>query len=191
MGVGENFNELKDSILTALVDTTRTVGKIAREDLAFHRSSNPANIPLLEKQSSRILRIVRTLIDVTTEGAEIFAPQIRDVDSIEDQWNGIVDISDNLLEKADACLDEYTGVIRRLRPDEEESIKNAAPSARRQRPVKNLRTQDIPKPQLQFAIVPSNDETTPFRPLLRSKPHAIVPLEQSLALVSPEDGRSQ
>ena len=39
-----------------------------------------------------------------------------------------MDVFDNLLEKADACLDEFTGVIRKLSPSQEEQIKNA-PSA--------------------------------------------------------------
>ena len=43
--------------------------------------------------------------------------------------------------------------------------------------AKQLKAQDMEKPQLQFEHVPTNMETGPFRPLLISKPHALVPLE--------------
>ena len=40
-----------------------------------------------------------------------------------------------------------------------------------------LKAQDMEKPQLQFQHVPTNRESSPFKPLLQSKPHGIVPLE--------------
>lgn len=39
-----------------------------------------------------------------------------------------------------------------------------------------LKAQDMEKPQLRFEHVPTNRESGPFKPLLLSKPHAIVPL---------------
>jgi exosome complex exonuclease RRP6 len=43
------------------------------------------------------------------------------------------------------------------------------------------RNLDIPKPQLLFEVPPDNQSTEPFRPILTAKPHAIVPLEESLS----------
>ena len=42
-----------------------------------------------------------------------------------------------------------------------------------------LKAQDMEKPQLNFEHVPTNreHESGPFRPLLQSKPHAVVPLK--------------
>lgn len=185
------FKDRKDGILSALVDTTRTAGQISNEDLAFHRSSNPSVISLLEQQNIRLLQLARSLTWTAASGTEVSAPQFFDVDSLEDNWKGIVDVFDNLLEKADVCLDEYTGVIRRLSPTQEEKIKKAAPLAGKQRPGQAYRTQNIAKPQLLFAKVPTNDDSTPFKPLLRSKPHAVTPLEESLTLVRSEDGSTQ
>jgi exosome complex exonuclease RRP6 len=44
------------------------------------------------------------------------------------------------------------------------------------------RNLDIPKPQKLFEHVPKNDEKGPFKPLMTVKPHAVVPLEQSMRL---------
>ena len=41
-----------------------------------------------------------------------------------------------------------------------------------------LRVQEMEKPQLRFEHVPTNRETAPFKPLLLTKPHAVVPVEE-------------
>ena len=185
------FKEIKDTISTALVDTTRTVGQISSEDLAFHRSSNPAFVPLLDQQNSRLLHLARRLTKVATTGTEVAEPKFSDPDSIDDNWRGIVDVFDNLLEKADACLDEYTGVIKRFSPSQEDRIKKAASAPAKQSPRKAFQTQDIAKPQLRFNHAPRNHDKTPFKPLLTSKPHALIPLTESLQLVSSERGSQE
>ena len=191
MNPNSSFKELTDSISAALVDTTRKTHQIAQEDLAFHRTSNPSVVPLLERQSSRLLHLARKLSKVASFGTDVTAPKFSNPDTIDEGWRGIVDVFDNLLEKADACLDEYTGVIRRLSPSQEEQIKKAAFAQGKQKPGKAFRTQDIPKPQIHFTHPPSNHDSTPFIPLLQSKPHAIVPLDESLQIVEAEDGSQQ
>ena len=180
MATPSTFKEIKEAISSILVDTTRTAGQIAGEDLAFHRSSNPEITPLIEKQNSRLLQLAQNLVRVSASGTEVPVPRLPDADAVEDNWRGIVDVIDNLLEKADACLDEYTGVIQRLPASQEIPPPKSSTPVRKQVPSRNFRNQNIPKPQLQFEKIPTNDETTPFMPLLRSKPHNVVPLEQSL-----------
>lgn len=191
MASDATFKDLKNSISLALINTTRTASQISNEDLPFHRSSKPSIVPLLEQRNSRLLGLARSLISSAASGTAVTDPYVVNADSVEDNWKEIVDVVDNLLEKADACLDEYTGVIRKLSPTQEEQIKKAAPAPGKQKPGKAYRTQNIAKPQLLFEKVPTNDETTPFRPLLRMKPNAIVPLDESLKLVAAEDGFTQ
>ena len=179
------FKSMKDEVSSALVDITRATGKIAAEDLAFQRSINPAVGPKLAKQNARLLHIVRDLIKNATTGTDIQPPQLSDADAIEERWQGLVDVLDSLLEKADACLDEYTGVIRKSNPSQEAS------TSRKPYTGKNYRSPNIPKPQLLFERVPKNDEDTPFKPLLRSKPHSIEPLNESIRLEAVENGRDQ
>ena len=192
MAMRGDFKHVKDAVTSALVETTKVAGKISNEDLAFHRSSDPSIGLLLDKQNARLLKLARVLTKAATLGTEVSVPQIRDVESVDDNWRSVVDVFDKLLEKADACLDEFTGSIKRLTPGQEEQIKKAAPVQGKQRPEKAYRNQNIPKPQLLFANIPRNDEKTPFKPLLRSKPHAIVPLDNSLNPADlGEDGSKQ
>ena len=184
-GEDPNFKELQASISAALVETTRTVGQIAREDLAFHRSSNPSVGPILDRQASRLLNLAQGLLKIATLGTELPTPQLQDADAVEDNWGGIVDVVDNLLEKTDACLDEYTGVIKKST-----ALENSYPisNPKKQLLHKQLSTQQIAKPQNGFLKAPRNNETTPFKPLLRSKPHAILPLTQSLIPIAAING---
>lgn len=181
------FKELQANISAALVETTRTVGQIVREDLAFHRSSNPSVGPVLDRQASRLLNLAQGLLKIATLGTEVPTPQIQDADAVEESWGGVVDVVDNLLEKTDACLDEYTGVIKRSTPLEDaRATSNVNPKKQSLHRISS--TPHTTKPQNGFLRAPNNNEKTPFRPLLRSKPHAILPLTQSSTLVTGDDG---
>ncbi|KEQ93680.1 hypothetical protein AUEXF2481DRAFT_81432 [Aureobasidium subglaciale EXF-2481] len=86
-----------------------------------------------------------------------------------------------LLEKADISLDEYTGAVKRLSPSVEQA-QTPTKSQKFSRISNALRTQDIPKPQQNFRDIPTNAESGPFKPLLESKPHAVIPMNKALEL---------
>lgn len=183
------FKSLQDRLSSSLVDTTRTGGQIAAEDLGFQRSLSASIASSLDRQNGRLLEIVGKLTKAAVLESEVRAPQVDNVDAVEENWQGVVDVIDSLLEKADACLDEYTGVVKRLSPAHQEQA--PASTVRSTRAAKSYRDQNIPKPQLLFAKIPSNDESTPFKPLLRSKPHATLPFDQTLEMVDNNEGVKQ
>lgn len=47
------------------------------------------------------------------------------------------------------------------------------------------------KPQTQFELQPDNFPTTPWKPILTEKPHATVPLKESLVIFSNNNGAPQ
>lgn len=169
----------QDKVTAALVQVTRTVGQLSAEDLNFHRTSSADFTESLDEQSERILALTTAVLKAATAGTDVNAPSLDTEDSIEDNWRGVVDVIDSLLEKADACLDEFTGVIKKLSPSQEEQ----APVVRKA--PKFPTTYDygpskIPKPQLFFDHKPDNSDLGPFHPLLKTKPYATIPLEKSL-----------
>ncbi|KAL8771777.1 MAG: hypothetical protein Q9209_002968 [Squamulea sp. 1 TL-2023] len=186
MTTEKDFKELKSTVSAALVRTTRTAGQIASEDLAFQRSINPDVDRLLDQQNKRLLSLVQILNKTATAGSGTVPPSLHNAESVDDGWRGIVDIVDNLLEKADACLDEFTGVVKKLTPGQQNEtsvVDSKKPLSKRE-----YRYQNIPKPQRLFRRAPKNDETAPFKPLLQSKPNAVVSLEDSLVLAPGKDG---
>ena len=183
-----DFKELQEAISSTLVATTRTTGLLANEDLAFHRASDASIDSLLKQQEHRLLAIVQQLTRAAVAGTNVPVPQLSDADSIENNWKGFVDIIDNVLERADSSLDEYTGLIRRPSASEEKQADHATAAPAKARATKVYNAIRIEKPQRHFARPPSNLESEPFKPLLNNKPHAIVPLDQALQPVLAEDG---
>lgn len=167
----------QEAITQALVATTRSVTSIAAEDVDFHRTSDPSIGQFLDHKTLRLLRLTGKLLSLAASGEKY---HLRDVDAIEFNWRRIVDAGDCLFEQADTCLDEYTGLVKRADPqDAPRSPTLNATKSRRKRLENAYQNPLISKPQLLFEDAPPNHATEPFRPFLTSKPHAIVPLEQS------------
>ncbi|EAW09562.1 exosome component 3'-5' exonuclease [Aspergillus clavatus NRRL 1] len=187
-----DFPPFQERLTSTLVQVTRTVGQLSAEDLNFHRTSSAEVSESLDEQSERLLSLTSSILKAATAGTDLPAPTLRDEDSVEDNWRGVVDVIDALLEKADACLDEFTGVIKKLSPtQQEQSAKAAAAAASRKAAAARFPSaydfgpSKIPKPQLSFQRLPDNTDVSPFKPLLRTKPHAVVSLEESLEATEP------
>ena len=54
-----------------------------------------------------------------------------------------------------------------------------------------FRTQNIVKPQLAFTVKPDNMDESPWKPLLTNKPHATIPLEESLGTFTNDFDQTQ
>ncbi|KAL4800430.1 ribonuclease H-like domain-containing protein [Aspergillus venezuelensis] len=186
MDSAADFAPFQKRLQDSLIGVTRTVGQLPVDDLSFHRTSNAEVSEGLDEQSGRLLSLTSSILKAATAGTDISAPVLSDQDSIEDNWRGIVDVIDALLEKADACLDEFTGVIKKLSPSVQEKAENEEKrqAAKREQnfpTVYDYGPSKIPKPQLQFEHQIDSTDTSPFKPLLKTKPHAIESLEESLA----------
>ncbi|KAH8697060.1 putative exosome complex exonuclease Rrp6 [Talaromyces proteolyticus] len=181
MDSSAEFSSFQDKITAALLQTTRAANTIASEDLDFHRNLNPKFAESLDEEKSRLLSLTSSLLKVAAAGTDIKAPVLEDADDVEDNWRGVVDVIDNLLEKADACLDEFTGIIKKLTPSQQDRTRKIEARSQESFPtIYGYGPSKLPKPQLLFHRAPDNSDTSSFRPLLKSKPNAIVPLEKSL-----------
>ncbi len=122
MDHAQRFASLQDQIQNSLVSATRTAGQISSEDLGFQRSLNPSLAAALDEQSARLLALSSSLLKSAASISELEAPVLQDVEDVDLSWRGVVDVVDSLLEKADTCLDEYTGVIKRKTPPTTEQV---------------------------------------------------------------------
>ncbi|GAP85128.1 putative exosome complex exonuclease Rrp [Rosellinia necatrix] len=189
MGSPQDFKSFQETIQNALVSTTRLVNQIAAEDLSFQRTSDPAVAEELDDSSSRLLGLTSSLLSSAAKSAGATGPSLEDADDVDVHWSRIVDVLDTLLEKADTCLDEYTGVIKRKAAPVDQS---AAPAKKSRSALdQSIRRANVLKPQNTFEIKPDNHSTSPWKPLLTQKPHAAVPLDQSLVVLKTEDESTQ
>jgi exosome complex exonuclease RRP6 len=176
-------------ISASAAQVTRAANTLAKNDLKFLQSSNEQFSYNLNRQSTHLLRLTNKLFKAATQDTTIKTPHLKSQDDIEDSWRSMVDVIDDLLEKADASLDEYTGAIKRLSPSAADNKQvptrtEAALHARFAAPHP-MPAPVREKPQLFFTRKVNNYETAPFKPLLRNKPHAVVSLEESIGDGSP------
>lgn len=182
MDLASDFQTYHDRVTKSLVEVVRTGGQISNSDLSFHRSNDKVSRSL-DQQNSRLLRLTNKLLKAATQDTPIKAPTLKDRDGVEDEWRGIVDVVDDLLEKADASLDEFTGVIARSSPAHQDDAQT--PSKQPSQPFRpSSQRVHFPKvmhkPQVLFHRKVNNLTPEPFRPLLVSKPHAIKSLQESI-----------
>jgi hypothetical protein len=178
-----DFKKYQEQVTASLVAITRSASSLANQDLSFHRTSSEQVSRSLDRQNAHLLRLTNKLLKSVTQDSSTKPPQPKTKDDIEDNWSGMVDVFDGLLEKADGSLDEYTGAIKRMSPaaDHAPTPSKAVGYAENRAFRPRYSRYELDKPQLLFDRKVNNQETKPFKPLLVNKPHAIVPLEESLA----------
>src|SRR3954447_15646685 len=112
----DSFTTLQEDISAALKSTTHSASCIGSADIPFQRSLNPEVGTQLDAQNARLLHIAQRLLENAAASSDAVGPKLPDVEAIDVNWRGVVDVIDSLLEKADTSLDEYTGLVRRLSP---------------------------------------------------------------------------
>ncbi|KAF6798761.1 3'-5' exonuclease, partial [Colletotrichum sojae] len=112
-GQEQDFKSIQEKAQTALLATTKSVNRIAAEDLAFQRAVNPGVGDELDTQTERLLELSTTLLKSAAQVFGLKAPELEDADDVDLRWRGIVDVVDSVLEKADTSIDEYTGALKR------------------------------------------------------------------------------
>ncbi|TQV96888.1 exosome complex exonuclease Rrp [Cordyceps javanica] len=187
MAAPQDFKSLQDGVQKSLVSTVKYANRIAAEDLSFQRTVNPDVAEQLDEKSSRLFDLSTRLLRSAARACGVTAPTLEDVEDIDMNWQGVVDVVDSVLEKADTALDEYTGLIKRKEPPSDAS---SIPK-RTKSTGKVIRNANVVKPQTIFEVQPDNFPAGPWKPILTKKPHAIVPLEHSLVTFTDEDGSTQ
>ncbi|KAF4957724.1 hypothetical protein FGADI_2963 [Fusarium gaditjirri] len=188
MEQSQDFKSLQESVQKSLISTIKTVNRIAAEDLSFQRTVNPSVSQLLEDRTSRILELSTQLLLTAGKACGVKAPKLEDVEDIEMNWRGVVDVVDSSLEKADTALDEYTGLVKRKEPVlPDPSNKSKKPKSTN----KVIRNANMTKPQLLFERKPDNFAHAPWKPILTSKPNAMLSLEESFNVTPNEAGTPQ
>jgi exosome complex exonuclease RRP6 len=118
MSVGADFKEFNDELQKSLVAVTRAVNQLCAEDLGFHKSLDPNVGKALDKQNARFVELAERLVRSATLGSEgVGEPlPLNNVEVIDNNWHGIVDTIDSLLERAATSIDKYTGTLKRASP---------------------------------------------------------------------------
>ena len=179
MDITTDFKAFQDRVTASLVQSTRSAGNLANEDLSYHRSSSTRISKALDGQNLRLLQLTNRLLKAATDSSAIKAPKLLTAEHVDDKWREIIDVVDHSLEQADICLDEFTGILKRMSPAQESSPAPSPAPVRERKKFPSIHP-NIPKPQDHFVNPPNNHDTSFFKPLIRSKPNAVVSFESSM-----------
>lgn len=122
MDSSQDFKLLRDAVQSSLVKVTRSVNGLSNEDLQFQRTAHPSVAGRLDQQTGRLLELASGVLKSAAEFTGQRTSRLEDVEDVEIQWRSVVDVIDSLLEKADTCLDEYTGLVKRKDAPTYESV---------------------------------------------------------------------
>lgn len=166
--------KITEDLLSKLGPTVRASAGLNSNDIGFYKSVEKSIEDSSNKASDRILSLIN---DVLTSLGPSDVQSFKG-DKLKDSWKSVSNILDDIFETADMGLDEYKGtnkanVSNMKYLDDSPSTPN------------NQSTQKIKKPQLTFKTPIDNSEPAPFKPLLRSKPFAMVPFEETFNLTEP------
>src|SRR5271155_4413167 len=161
MDITADFKSFQEKVQRSLVNVTKTAGQLSAEDLSFHRSSSGKLSKSLDAQNARLLQLTNKLLKAATKDTQIAPPKLRNQEEVEDKWRSTVDVIDDLLEKSDACLDEFTGIIKGLSPSLQDGTATPPRAAKEnsQNTPSIHSAYIIPKPQLHFQRAVANNET--------------------------------
>lgn len=189
----------------ALQPPTRSAASLPQpSDIGFHRSIDKDVARSLDETTQQLAGMIDRIATWTakqTSGKSKQSSTTANAAEGDDAEQGpsgsngfskIADIVDDLLEKSDICMDEYSGKVapRQLDPARPSGSSASLPT-RASTSVDS--TQSLPKtgrlppqilnaqiepPQRRFTVKPDNAVDTPWeRPLTMGKPNALVPLD--------------
>ncbi|KAH6606060.1 exosome complex exonuclease RRP6 [Trichoderma cornu-damae] len=188
MDSSRDFNSLQEGIQKSLISTVKSANRIASQDLSFQRTINPDVAEQLDEKTARILDLSTRLLNSAARACGLKPPKLEDVEDVDMNWRPVVDVVDSILEKADRAMDEYTGLVKqRENGDSDSNFKTRQTKST----GKVIRNANVKKPQLDFQVRPNNFPDGPWKPLLTEKPHAKVPLDESLVTFIGDNGTSQ
>ncbi|KAJ3166322.1 exosome nuclease subunit [Geranomyces variabilis] len=179
----DEVEQYQKDLFSALGATTKAAQFLAPGELSFYKATADGFEKSLAQTSTSILALCNKLLGyaVAGSGSVDAAPPFEDSDDVTDRFHMVVDASDNLLEKADVCLDLVTG---RTKVASDAGLKQGAAVimqvASKNKTTRNVvHAQNIVRPQLSFEDKVDNSNS-PWRPKIREKPNARRPLDTVL-----------
>ncbi|KAH3684431.1 hypothetical protein WICPIJ_004617 [Wickerhamomyces pijperi] len=164
--------QVTEDILPKLGPSVRAASGLSSNDINFYKSVDKSIEETSNKASDRVL----TLINNVLESLEMEDIKPLAGSAISESWKSVSNILDDIFEKADMALDEHKGT--NVKPDGSRmKYLDDSPAA-----PNSQANQKIKKPQLAFKTPIDNTEAGPFKPLLTSKPFAILPFEETFKL---------
>jgi ribonuclease D len=166
------------SFLATMVDLTRVSSELPVGAEYQYMSTFPVFRSAMSSMSQKILQMTQGLVDSQTADAGSGKPDLKnltDVQDIDDEYEGIADIVDGLVERVDVFMDDING----LTPETKISVTKTANFGIRGGSGSFQYASNVIRPQEMWKDDIDNS-SNPFVPRIRFKPNAMVPLDDSI-----------
>ncbi|KAG7694248.1 hypothetical protein KL929_003948 [Ogataea haglerorum] len=169
-----------ESLAPSLISLIRLSSAVNAKDISFYNS-----IDATVKSESTALNqhLIDLLNELLPNAFSISSDQDGQLhaDKKDENWKVVSSVLDTLFENAEIALEEGTKKEQTSHAKDEFTYldENDTSGTRKSTP----QSLKIEKPQLLFKTPVNNFETSPFKPLITSKPNALIPLQKSVQLV--------
>ncbi|CAG8639253.1 3967_t:CDS:2 [Ambispora leptoticha] len=176
----KSFSRYQTEAFRDLLYASENSLRIDASEISFLRSVDRSAAKSLDATGDKILSLINRLVansgllSATTTNRS-GDPLLGSAEDIENKFSDIVEVIDSALEKADVCLDEYTGRAKQIAVPITASTPIVAQLSTNA-DTRILYAKNILRPQLRFPDTIDNSRT-PFVPKIKEKPNAIVPLQ--------------
>ncbi|KAG7660732.1 RRP6 [[Candida] subhashii] len=169
-------------VLPKLVATIRASSSLAAQDVNFYKSVDSNLAEDIDASAKRLMNICNDLIRVTDDTSETKMEFGQENITSDVSWNPIGNVLDSIFEKIDYAFDQATKKsVSKAEGKSLEYLDDGSQTTSGNEPGKRTT-----KPQLKFKTPIDNSESHPFKPKLKSKPHALISFEETLQLKNPK-----
>ncbi|VDD79489.1 unnamed protein product [Mesocestoides corti] len=213
---GNDLTTASKRIISTLVPSVANAVKISHEfptasTPAFtYYNDFPQYKAVMNGNANKILSLIQQIIDEIHGEANVL--DVRHPKSLEEQFSTIVDVNDRVIDRISSDLDREEfpdkannnsarnlviadesgkmspALIHKKSKMMDSSLqKNREFNTLSPNSVKLLASKNISRPQILFTVAPDNSNA-PFLPILKTKPNAIVRLEDCDLTADPETG---
>ncbi|KAG7895448.1 hypothetical protein KL936_000156 [Ogataea polymorpha] len=169
-----------ESLAPSLINLIRLSSAVSAKDISFYNSIDPT----VKSESTALNQhLVDLLNELLPNAFSITNDQDGQLhaDKEEANWKVVGSVLDTLFESAEIALEQGTKKEQTNQTkDEFTYLDETDTSGTRKSTPQSLKIQ---KPQLLFKTPVDNFETSPFKPLIKTKPNALIPLQESMQLV--------
>ncbi|GAA95376.1 uncharacterized protein L969DRAFT_92370 [Mixia osmundae IAM 14324] len=165
---GQDWEAYQSSISQVIKPATVAARQL--KDVAYCRTVSDRFASDAHSASRHVLELTNKLLGLVRSSLhEESSDELQDIDDVTDRFErSVVHVVDHLLEAADAQLDLLSG---RHKP---KPLQTTSQTTDQRLPASLMNAKDLEKPQIHFSRPVNNARGQLFRPLLTSKPHALV-----------------
>ncbi|KAF9199678.1 exosome nuclease subunit [Haplosporangium sp. Z 27] len=176
-----NFEEWQKALFSTLVKATKAANAIPVNDVSFYRTLDRSFAENMDDVSTTSIDLCNGLMQQAGGSA---VEELKDGDDVNDRFDIITDIVDNMLEKVDVALDEMRNP-RKKGPALPQSAPVVALAKNNKLEYRLIHAQNIARPQLRFPD-PVDNSSAPFIRKIKYKPNAKVDLNYTMERTSNE-----